>query len=216
MTEYEAARIAMVDRQVRPSDVTSFPIIDAMLSVPRERFVPAALRPVCYSGGDLALGGRTLLDPRVFSKMIDAADIGPSDLVLDLGCGMGYSTAVIARLAAAVVAVESEEGLAKQAAATLSELEADTAMVECRPLAEGAPDAAPYNVIFINGGIEVLPEALVAQLREGGRIVGIELQGELGRACVWTKGPGGLAKRRAFDATAPALPGFSAAPAFSF
>ncbi|MFT6773189.1 MAG: protein-L-isoaspartate(D-aspartate) O-methyltransferase [Paracoccaceae bacterium] len=215
MIDFEAARTAMVDRQVRPSDVTSFPIIEAMLAVPRERFVPSALRQVCYAGDDLPLGaGRMLLDPRVFAKMIDAADIDPGDLVLDVACGMGYSTAVLARLAAAVIAVESDAGLAKQAAATLTALEVDNAVVETRTLAEGAPAHAPYNVIFINGALETLPESLGAQLREGGRLVAIEAHGAVGRACVWTRGPGGLTARRAFDALGPVLPGFTREAAF--
>lgn len=217
MTDYAAARTAMVDRQVRPSDVTSFPIIEAMLSVPRERFVPAALRPVACAGGDLDLGaGRTLLDPRVFAKLVDAADIGPSDIVLDLACGLGYSAAVLARLCAAVTAIESDEALARQAAATLAALEIDTAMVEHRPLAEGAPEQAPFDVIFLNGGAEALPEALTAQLREGGRIVGIDYSDGVGRAAVWTRRGDGLSRRRAFDAEAPMLEGFAAAAEFQF
>jgi protein-L-isoaspartate(D-aspartate) O-methyltransferase len=217
MIDFEAARTAMVDRQVRPSDVTSFSIIDAMLSVPRERFVPSALRSVCHAGDDLPLGGgRVLLDPRVFAKMVDAADIADDDLVLDLGCGMGYSSAVLARLAAAVIAVESDPGLAKHAVETLSALEVDNAMVETGPLAEGAAAHAPYNVIFINGAIETLPDGLIAQLRMGGRLVAIESRGAAGRCCVWTRGALGMTPRRAFDALAPLLPGFGRAPAFEF
>jgi protein-L-isoaspartate(D-aspartate) O-methyltransferase len=217
MTDFEAARTAMVDRQVRPSDVTSFPIIEALLAVPRERFVPSALRTVCYAGDDLALGGgRWLLDPRVFAKMLDAADIDPGDLVLDLGCGMGYSTAVLSRLAAAVVGVESDKALAKQATATLNALEVDNAMIETRPLAEGAPDHAPYNVILINGAVEDLPEALTAQLRDGGRLVAIEPAGGGGRCSVWTRSGVVVAPRRAFDATAPVLEGFRRAAEFEF
>lgn len=217
MTDFEAARIAMVDRQVRPSDVTSFPIIEAMLAVPRERFVPSALRAVCYAGDDLALGGgRTLLDPRVFAKMLDAADIDPGDLVLDLGCGMGYSTAVLSRLAAAVVGVESDAAMAKQAAATLTALEVDNAMVETRALAEGAPEHAPYNVILIHGAVEEIPEALTAQLRDGGRLVAIELKDGVGRCCVWSRSGDVIAARRAFDATSPTLEGFRRAAAFEF
>ena len=217
MIDHEAARIAMVDRQVRPSDVTSFPIIEAMLSVPRERFAPAALRAVCYAGGDLAQGGgRFALDPRVFAKLIDAADIGPDDLALDLGCGLGYSTAVLARLAAAVVAVESDESLARQAQATLTELEVDTATVEHGPLEAGAPASGPYDVIFLNGAVQALPEAVVAQLRIGGRMVGVDVSDGVGRASVWTRGEGGLTRRRAFDANAPLLDGFEKAAAFQF
>lgn len=217
MIDFEAARIAMVDRQVRPSDVTSFPIIAALLAVPRERFAPSALRAVCYAGDDLPLGGdRVLLDPRVFAKMLDAADIEDGDLVLDLGCGPGYSTAVLSRLAAAVVAVESDAAMAKQASATLTSLEVDNAMVVVGPLADGAPDHAPYNVILINGAVEVVPDALLAQLRDGGRLVAIEMHGGVGRCSVWTRSGDATVPRRAFDATAPVLDGFRRAPAFEF
>ena len=136
--------------------------------------------------------------------------------VLDLACGLGYSAAVLARLCAAVTAIESDEALARQAAATLAALEIDTAMVEHRPLAEGAPEQAPFDVIFLNGGAEALPEALTAQLREGGRIVGIDYSDGVGRAAVWTRRGDGLSRRRAFDAEAPMLEGFAAAAEFQF
>jgi len=106
MIDYAAARVAMVDRQVRPSDVTRYPIIAAMLDVPREDFVPEALRPVAYLGEHVPLApGRVLLDPRVFAKLVDALVVEPNDLVLDLGCGLGYSTAVLARMAEAAAEV---------------------------------------------------------------------------------------------------------------
>lgn len=116
MIDFAAAREVMVDRQVRPADVTLYPIIDAMLAVPREEFVPEALRPVAYFGDHVPLAaGRVLLDPRVFGKLLDGLNIGPSDLVLDVGCGMGYSSAVIARMAEAVVALEEDPALAADA-----------------------------------------------------------------------------------------------------
>lgn len=217
MTDYAAARTHMVDNQVRPSDVTSYPIIQAMLNVPRERFAPVALRPVAYAGEHLTLApGRVMLDPRSFAKMLEAADIGPEDLVLDLGCGLGYSAAVLSRLAAAVIAVESDPELARAASAALTELEADNAAVVEGPLAEGAAQHAPYNVIFVNGGVEEIPEALAEQLREGGRLVAIRMVGEYGRCEVLTKAHGRLSAWPAFDAAAPVLPGFERAAAFRF
>jgi len=217
MIDYAAARTAMVDRQVRPSDVTSYPIIDAMLSVPRERFAPAALRPVAYAGEHLALGGgRVLLDPRTFAKMLDALDPDPTDVALDLACGTGYSTAVLARLAAWVTAVEPDAALARAAASTLTELEVDTAEVIEGDPAAGAPDGGPYNIMLLNGGAEEAPAALSDQLAEGGRLVLIRVQGEHGRCEVLTKGPGGLTPRAVFDAFAPVLPGFARSRAFEF
>ena len=118
MIDYAAAREAMVDRQVRTADVTLYPIIDAMLAVPREDFVPLELRPVAYLGEHVPLApGRVLLDPRVFAKLLDALNVGPRDLVLDVGCGLGYSTAVLARMAEAVVALEADPAMAAEAEA---------------------------------------------------------------------------------------------------
>ena len=217
MTDYAAARVAMVDNQVRPADVTSYPIIDAMLSVPREAYAPAPLREVAYAGEHLALGGgRVTLDPRTFAKMLEASDVGPDDLVLDIGCGLGYSTAVLARLAAAVIAVESDEDMARAAAAALTAHEVDNAEVIQGKLAAGAKDHAPYNVIFVEGGVEEIPQALADQLRDGGRIVAIRMAGAFGRCEVHTKSAGKLTAWRAFDVGAPVLEGFEKAAAFEF
>ncbi len=217
MNDFAAAREAMVDGQVRPSDVTRYPIILAMLDVPREDFVPAALRPVAYFGGHVPLGpGRVVLDPRVFAKMLDAVAIGPNDLVLDLGCGLGYSTAVIARMAEAVVALEEDERLAADAEATLTAHGVDNAAVETGPLVDGVPAHGLYDAIVVEGGVERLPEALVAQLKSGGRIVAIFMDGPLGQARLGVNTAQGVAWRRVFDATAPVLPGFAAAKAFEF
>ena len=140
MIDYAAAREAMVDRQVRPSDVTRYPIIEAMLAVPREDFVPEALRPVAYLGEHVPLApGRVLLDPRVFAKLLDALAVGPRDLVLDVGCGLGYSTAVLARMAEAVVALESDPAMAAEAERLLGEHAVDNAVVQAGPLADGVP-----------------------------------------------------------------------------
>ena len=217
MTDLEAARIAMVDCQVRPSDVTSLPIIEAMLWAPREQFVPRARREVAYAGEHVDLGaGRFALDPRIFAKMIDAARIRPGDLVLDVACGLGYSTAIIARLAAAVVAVEAGQGMVDQATTTLGELSVDNAMVQAGDLVEGDPSNGPFDVIFINGGLARQPDALLAQLKDGGRLVAIWMEGELGQCRIWRRNGGKFTARRAFDATAPVLDGFSATPGFVF
>ena len=201
----------MVDTQVRPSDVTSFPVIDAMLSVPRELFVPASRRGIAYAGQNVPLTpGRVLLEPRTLGKMLDALDIDPRGLVLDLGCGSGYSAAVLARMAGAVVAVEEGAEVVAGAEAALREAGAEAVAVVNGPLAEGWAAQAPYDSILISGGgVEVVPEAILAQLRPGGRIAALFLQGELGTVRVGTAAAGEITWRDQFNAYAPLLPGFA-------
>ena len=215
MSDFATRRVMMVDTQVRPSDVTKFPIIEAMLAVPREVFVPAARREAAYVGENLDIApGRVVLEPRTLAKLLDALDVQPGELVLDLGCGLGYSTAVIARLADAVVAVEEDESMAAEAQRTLSAEGVDNAAVVVGPLAAGDARHAPFDVITIQGGVETVPEALLAQLKEGGRIGAVFMTGALGTARIGYKIDGVISWRQAFNAAAPVLPGFSAARGF--
>lgn len=217
MPDYDALREAMVDTQVRPSDVTRLPIIEAFLAVPREEYVPAQLRRAAYIGENLPLGPqRTILEPRTFAKMLEAVDPGPGDLVLDLGCGLGYSAAVIARMADAVVAVEEDAAMAKEAQTLLGEQGADNVAVEQAPLAEGAPRHGPYDAIVVEGAVERIPQAIEDQLKEGGRIVALFMEGTLGVARIGRKVEGVLSWRFLFNASAPVLPGFARDPAFEF
>ena len=214
MQDYAARRTMMVDTQVRPNDVTKYPIIEAMLNVPREAFVPDARREAAYVGEDVEIApGRVLLEPRNFAKMLEVLDIQPGDLVLDVGAGLGYSAAVIARMAEAVVAIE-EDGLAQQAEATLAAMGADNVAVVTGALTDGAPKHGPYDAILIEGGVGQVPEALLAQLKEGGRIVAIFMEGPLGTTRVGHKIDGIVAWRYAFNAAAPVLPGFAATQEF--
>lgn len=209
MSEFATRRVMMVDTQVRPSDVTKFPIIDAMLTVPRETFVPADRREAAYVGENLPLApGRVVLEARTMAKLLDALDIQPQELVLDLGCGLGYSAAVIARLAETVVAVEEDETLSAEAQRLLSEEGVDNAVVVTGPLAAGAPKSAPYDVITIEGGVEQVPEAILAQLKDGGRIGAVFMDGALGTARVGYKTGDSVTWRPIFNASAPVLAGF--------
>ncbi|MEI4234100.1 protein-L-isoaspartate O-methyltransferase family protein [Roseovarius sp. D22-M7] len=209
MTDYATRRTVMVDTQVRPSDVTKFPIIDAMLSVPREVFVPQRLREAAYLGENLDLGeGRVVLDPRTLAKMLDALDIQPDDLVLDIGPAYGYSSAVIARMAEAVVGVEADADLAEEAQRLLLENDADNVIVQQAELTEGAPDHGPYDAVLLQGGIERLPDAIAAQIKDGGRIAGMFMRGALGVVKIGYKHDGWITWRESFDAGAPVLPGF--------
>ena len=207
----------MVDAQVRPSDVTKFPIIAAMLDVPREAFVPDAARPVAYVDAPTPLGGgREMPDARTLAKMLDALDIQISDQVLILGGGLGYSAAVLARMAESVIMVEEDETLATEAEAALLAAEIENAVVLQGALVEGAVKAAPFDVILIEGGVETVPDALAGQLAEGGRMGAIFQEGRLGRARLGLRIEGHIAWRDVFDATAPVLPGFARATGFAF
>lgn len=214
MQDFATRRTMMVDTQVRPNDVTKFPIIEAMLAVPREDFVPPARREAAYIGENVALApGRVLLEPRSFAKMLDALDIQPTDLVLDVGCGLGYSSAVIARMAEAVVALE-EGDMATLAEAALARVGADNAAVVAAPLAAGSDKHGPYDVILLEGGVETVPAAILGQLKDGGRIAAIFMQGALGVARLGRKIDGEIAWRDIFNAAAPVIPGFVAEKEF--
>lgn len=216
MTDYSARRTTMVDTQVRPSDVTKFPIIEAMLSVPREAFVPDNLREAAYVGENLDIGGgRVMLEPRTLAKMLDALDVKPGHVVLDVACGLGYSTAILAHLCDFVVAVEDDPARVEEAQSLLSERGIDNAAVMAGPLAEGVAKSGPYDVIMVQGGVEQMPEQLLAQLREGGRIACIFSEGALGVVRIGYKVDGVVNWRFAFNASAPVLEGFAKQPSFA-
>jgi len=199
----------MVDTQIRPSDVTKFPIIDAMLSVPREAFVPRPLREAAYVGENLDLGGgRVILEPRTLAKMLDSLDVSGDELVLDIGAALGYSSAVIARMAQAVVAVEENADMVAEAQTILSEQGADNVILHEGPLAAGAPEHGPYDVIVVQGGVEQIPDDLLEQLKDGGRIACVFSDNALGVVRVGYKIDGDISWRYAFNAGAPVLPGF--------
>lgn len=210
MTDFPARRRIMVDTQIRPSDVTKYPIIEAMLEVPRELFVPAGRREAAYIGENIPLApGRVILEPRTLAKMLDALDIRNDELVLVIGAGHGYSAAVAARLAEAVVAVEEDEAMVREAEAALAESQSDNVAIVHAPLAQGAPQHGPYDVILVDGGAETLPAGIAAQLKDGGRIACLFVEGVLGVCRIGYNAEGGVAWRSVFNATAPILPGFA-------
>ncbi|MEO6298979.1 MAG: protein-L-isoaspartate O-methyltransferase [Paracoccaceae bacterium] len=211
MSEFSTRRVMMVDTQVRPSDVTKFPIIAAMLVVPREIYLPAAMREVAYVGLNIDIADRrVVLEARSLAKMLDILDIQPGERVLDLGCGFGYSSAVIAEIGGEVVGVEEDTAMAADARATLS----GKATVIIGPIVAGAITQGPYDVMILQGAVETVPDALLTQLKEGGRIAAIFMSGALGTAKVGYKLDGEVSWRPIFNATAPILPGFEAKRGF--
>ena len=216
MTDFATRRTMMVDTQVRPSDVTKFPIINAMLSVPREAYVPDQVREAAYMGENVDLGGgRVILEPRTLAKMLDVLDVQNDELVLDIGCAYGYSSAVIAFMAEAVVAVEENDDMASEAQTILAEQGADNVILHQGTLTDGAAEHGPFDVIMVQGAVAHLPDALLDQLKEGGRIACLFMEGSLGVVRIGYKIDGELNWRFAFNAGAPVLPGFERHSAFT-
>jgi protein-L-isoaspartate(D-aspartate) O-methyltransferase len=217
MFDAAKARRMMVDGQVRTADVTNLDLIAAMAAVPRERFVPPALAEQAYVDCDLAIGeGRALLKPMVLAKLIQAARVGPGDHVLDVGCGTGYSSAILARLAGSVIALEENVALAGEAKDALAAVGAARVSVVTNPLTEGWEPGAPYDLIFLNGATETAPDTLGRQLKVDGRLVCIFGRPPASKAMLFRETEGRLVGRPVFDAAAPLLPGFVAPPAFVF
>jgi protein-L-isoaspartate(D-aspartate) O-methyltransferase len=219
MADFTAARRMMVDCQIRTNDVTDLRIVSAFLEIPRERFVPAAKAAIAYLDMDIPVsddGTRCLLNPMVLAKLLQAADIGDADKVLVVGCATGYSAAIVAKLAASVVALEEDHALVRQARRTLADLDLSNVDLVEGPLTAGWPAGAPYQVVLMDGSIEVLPPVFARQIASGGRLVTVEGTGPATKAKLYIAGEGDLTGRPIFDAAAPKLPGFERAPAFVF
>ena len=222
MIDFERARLKMVESQLRTEDVTDYDLIEAMGAVARERFVPERRRPLAYVDEDLLLTEPGATPPRylmraaTFARLVQVLELVPSDKVLDVGCGAGYSAAVLARLAGSVVALESDEGLAAEARRALAEAGGAGATVVTGPLAAGWPREAPFNAIILEGAVETVPPALLAQLSEGGRLVAIVGLGRSASATIYTRTEQEIGSRVAFSAAAMVLPGFEKPKAFVF
>ncbi len=218
MLDYAAARKNMVECQLRPNGVTEPEVTAAFAAVPRELFVPKPRRSIAYVDEDLLLkDGRYLMEPMVLGRLIQAAEIGPDDLILDVGAGTGYAAAVLSRLGAAVVAVESDPELAAEAAALIAQLGIENVVTVQQPLEGGHPKQAPYDVILIEGAVQDVPPALQEQLAEGGRLVTVLRQPQgVGRGTLFMREHGVFSGRPLFDAATPYLPGFVREPGFVF
>jgi len=217
MSEFKTAREAMINGQLRPNKIVDPRVIGAFRAVPREVFVPKAKRAMAYVDEDIeVLPGRWLMEPVVFGRLLDAAEISASDAVLDIGCLQGYSTAVFAHLANVVVGVEEDEDVVVRANEMLTELGLGTAAVVQNALSSGYPKEAPFDVIFIGGAVERIPHALIDQLAEGGRLITVQLKNGVGRAVLGKKVAGVFGLSAFMDAQVPLLDAFSLPDTFTF
>ena len=215
--DFAAARTKMVDNQIRTTDVTSHEILRAFLSVPRERFVPESRQPLAYIDEDIPLGGgRYLMEPSPFAKLLQLAQVSPGDVVLDVGCGTGYSSAVLSHLGGSVVALEQDADLANQASETLDSLGIVSCAVVTGPLLQGVPNEAPFDVIVFQGSVGEVPATFFDQLKDRGRLVVVEGYGLSAMAKLYTKEDGIVSDRFGFNCSVKPLPGFERKQSFVF
>lgn len=216
--DYAAVRRKMVENQIRTNRVNDPLVVEALADLPREMFLPEPLRGIAYVDEDIPVGGgRVLMEPLAGALILQAAEITPSDVVLEVGCGVGYNAAVAARLASTVFALESDPRLAARARETLAALDVLTVSVVEGALPLGHPAQAPYDVIIFGGAVPEVPDAILAQLAEGGRLVAV-IAGASGRGkgTIFLKTNGVISRRVAFDAAVPLLHEFIPAPTFRF
>ncbi len=216
MTDFAQQRFNMVENQVRPNSVTDPRIAARMHDIPRERFVPKQRRDLAYVDEPVMIAaGRYLIPAMQFAKLLQLADIESSDSVLVIGCGRGYGAAIAAGLAESVIALDEDEDLVAAANDTLADLGIDNAAAVAGTLTEGIAAQGPYNVIFVEGAVQDVPQALLDQLADGGRLVAFMADGTFGKAVIYTKSDGHIGMRQDFDAVVPSLPGFEKAPEFA-
>ena len=217
MGDFESERRAMVDGQIRTADVTDRRLQAALSAVPRERFMPRSKSALSYSDSEVEVGaGRWMMRPRDFAKLVQAADIQPRDIILDIAVGRGYSSAVLSRMGETVVAVETDAEMVKRAEGNLAKTGSDNAVVLNGDLKVGSPDQGEFDVIFINGAVDAPARAWFDQLADGGRLAVVIRKGPVGKATIFTRTGNAVGERVIFDATPHVLPEFKAEPSFVF
>ncbi|AYD01542.1 protein-L-isoaspartate O-methyltransferase [Neorhizobium sp. NCHU2750] len=217
MIDFEAARVKMVESQIRTTDVTSHSVLRAFLSVPREAFVPEKVKALAYADADIALApGRYMMDASPLAKLLQAAEISKDDRVLLLGAGSGYVAALLSQLAGSVTALEVDASLAEQARANLASFNCPNVTVVTGDMAQGHAASSPYELIFVDGAIEEVPSVLLEQLSEGGRLVAVVGYGNAAQAKVLLREHGAISESSRFNLSIKPLPGFVKAKEFVF
>lgn len=223
MIDFEAARVRMVESQIRTNDVTSYSVLNAFLAVPREAFVPENDRLLAYRDANIQITNaapgqpnRFMMEPATLARLMQLAAIKKTDDILEVGTGTGYGTALLSLVANSVTSVEVDPALADKASAALQTLGYSNAKVVAGPLEAGHPAAGHYSLIFINGSVEEVPNALFDQLREGGRLVTVQGAGNAARAKMFMREKGGISEATLFSASARPLPGFQKPREFVF
>ena len=215
MDAFVVARANMIESQVRPNGITDARVIEAMAQVPREIFVPEAVRELAYIDEDVPLGhDRYLMEPMALARLLQLAAITADDHVLHVGCGPGYGTAILARLARIVVAIDEDPDFVALAAVNAAY---PNVTVVAAPHAAGLPDKGPYDVILIDGRIPAAPHDLLAQLNDNGRLVAVVGANRTASGMLFRKHGNSVSERIAFDASVSILPGFIVErPGFTF
>lgn len=219
MTDFALARRNMVDGQLRPNKVTNAPLLAVMGALPRERFLPEGSRAVAYADDDVALGnGRYLMEPMVLARLIQALQPGTDDRALVVAAGRGYGAGLLAGMVKSVVAVEGDSVLAAAANQAWKDLAIANASLHVGRMEDGAPASAPYDIVLIEGAVRQVPQTIIDQIAEGGRLATVVATGTgpLGVAELLVKEGGVASGRPLFDAGTPALPGFTPTPRFTF
>lgn len=222
MVNFALQRKNMVESQVRPADVVDRRIIRAMLEIPRELFVPEDVRPLAYSDREVRITPRAetraryLMAPSVHARLIQFLELGESDIVLEVGCGTGYGSAVMAKLAQTVVGLEADPALAETATETLSAVGVDNVVTVVGSLPAGWPSEGPYDAILLSGAVPEVPQALLDQLKDGGRLAAVVADAGMSKAMIWWRSGSHFSPRTLFDAAAGSLPGFDRQPQFVF
>ena len=217
--DYSLARRHMVDSQILPNRVTDERLISVIAELPREKLLSDNRRPLAYADDSVPIEeGRHLMMPMVFSRLIDAAEVKKTDVVLSIGCATGYAVAVLAKLAETVVAVEPDSGLRQKAERNLADLGIDNVAIVAGALTKGHPKEAPYHLIYIDGAVPEMPVGITQQLADGGRLVAVvAASGAVtGRGVIVRRLGNNLATHEIFDARIPLLPGFEKEPTFRF